>query len=335
MEECGIERLTITGGEPMLHPHFMEIVREIYIHNMYIGEINTNGHFITQNVLDEMKEIGCRPIMKISFDGLGYHDWLRDRKGAEEDALRAIKLCIRNGFEVMIQTNVHRKNVHSILETAKLMDSLGVKVMRIIRTSESTRWAQNKGEQGLPITEYYDHAVELCREYVKTDCKMPIVIWRTIAVDPGKKLYNPAAIIYDEGEYRDTRPVCKGNRGMVAISANGHVIPCLQVSFYYERPGEEVLGNVKETGLQPLLQDSKYLCEVCTTVKDLREKNEECDKCKWFPYCAGGCRAMSIVTTGTKMGCDKYACAFLKGGYLEKFAEAMPEYKSIANINLQ
>lgn len=58
-----------------------------------------------------MKNIGCDPLIKISFDGIGHHDWLRNRKGAEEDALRAIRLCIENGFRVKVQTNVHRLNI--------------------------------------------------------------------------------------------------------------------------------------------------------------------------------------------------------------------------------
>ena len=73
-EECGINTFTITGGEPMLHPHFMDIIRSIYKHGMYVEELNTNGFFITKEILDEMKEIGCRPLMKISFDGIGHHD---------------------------------------------------------------------------------------------------------------------------------------------------------------------------------------------------------------------------------------------------------------------
>ncbi len=332
MEECGIENLTITGGEPMLHPHFMEIIREIYDHNMYVGELNTNGHFITQEVLDEMKKIGCRPLMKISFDGIGHHDWLRGCKGAEKDALRAIKLCIQNGFDVMVQTNVHRKNANSILETAKLMDCIGVKQMRIIRTTESPRWVQNAGDSSLTIPEHFEGSIDFCREYAKTDCTMPVIIWRTIAINPKSCTYHPEVINYNEGEYRDTLPVCKGNRGMIAVAANGHVFPCHQMSGYYEQQGD-VLGNVKETGLRSILQESKYLSEVCTTVKDIREKNVECAKCKWFKYCCGGCRALGLALTGDKMGCDRFCCEFLKGGYLEKLAEAIPHYLNNSWIN--
>ena len=148
-EACGINAFTITGGEPMLHPHFMDIIRGIYAHGMYVEELNTNGFFLTLEILDEMKEIGCRPLMKISFDGVGHHDWLRGRKGAEEDALRAIRLRVENGFRVKAQTNVHRLNVDSMLPTAKQLDNMGVSEMRIIRTTEAPRWVRCR-MRGMP-----------------------------------------------------------------------------------------------------------------------------------------------------------------------------------------
>ena len=95
-EKCGINAVTITGGEPMLHKNFFEILEGIYCRGMFVEELNTNGFYINQTALDRMKAIGCYPLIKISFDGIGHHDWLRNKKGAEEDALRAIKVCIAN-----------------------------------------------------------------------------------------------------------------------------------------------------------------------------------------------------------------------------------------------
>lgn len=70
--ECGVNAFTITGGEPMLHRNFMDILTGIYERGMYVEEINTNGYFLRQGVLDQMKERGIRPLMKISFDGIGH-----------------------------------------------------------------------------------------------------------------------------------------------------------------------------------------------------------------------------------------------------------------------
>ena len=141
--ECGINAFTVTGGEPMCHRHFFDFVESIHRHGMFVEELNTNGFYVNQEALDRLKAIGCDPLMKISLDGLGHHDWLRNRKGAEADALRAIRLCVENGFRVKVQTNVHRWNLEAMLPTAEYLDSLGVQEMRVIRTTEVPRWNEN------------------------------------------------------------------------------------------------------------------------------------------------------------------------------------------------
>ena len=316
----------------MLHPHFMDILREIYAHGMFVEELNTNGYFISQQILDDMKAIGCNPLMKISFDGIGHHDWLRNRKGAEEHALQAIQLCIKNGFRVKAQTNVHRLNVHTILPTAKLLSAMGVSEMRIIRTTEAPRWLQNAGDACLTLEEYFDKMLQFAREYAQTDSMMPIDIWQFVYLSPRQKLYHPRPIECSEGQYRDSLPVCRGNRGMAAIAANGNLYPCHQLSGYYEQHGW-MLGNVKNDGLQKHLQSGAYLQEVCTTLKDLVNHNEKCANCQWFKYCCGGCRAIGVALTGNRLGSDLSKCLFFNSGYLGKLQAALPDYTADATIS--
>ena len=49
--DCGINAFTITGGEPMLHKSFFEILEGIYARGMYVEELNTNGYFIDRQAL--------------------------------------------------------------------------------------------------------------------------------------------------------------------------------------------------------------------------------------------------------------------------------------------
>ena len=322
---CGIHAFTITGGEPMLHPHFMDILRSIHEHGMYVEELNTNGSFLTKEILDGMKAIGCNPLMKISFDGIGHHDWLRNRKGAEEHTLQAIRLCVENGFRVKVQTNVHRLNISSMLPTARLLSEMGVAEMRIIRTTEAPRWIQNAGDACLTLKEYFDQMLLFLQEYVKLDSAMELDIWQFVHLSPGGRSYRIRPMECSEGEYRDSLPVCRGNRGMVAVAANGNLYPCHQMSGYYEQHNW-FLGNVKTDGLQKHLQSGAYLQEVCSTVKDLKQHNETCASCPWFPYCCGGCRAVGIALTGDKFGSDLSKCLFFRNGYHERIQASMKSW---------
>lgn len=314
---CGINAWTITGGEPMCHKNFFDILEGIHRRGMYVEELNTNGYYITQEALDRMKEIGCYPLIKISFDGISHHDWLRNRHGAEDDALRAIKLCTDNGFRVKVQTNVHRHNVESMIPTANLMEELGVSTMRIIRTTEVPRWNENAEGATLTLEEYFDAMLNFVDEFSKEEHRMNIDIWQFLTMHPAFKSYRMRAVECGIGQYRDSLPVCRGNRGMVAVAANGNVFPCMQMSGYYEARGD-ILGNVKTDGLQALLQGGPYLDEVCTTVGELKAVNQTCRECSYFHHCVGGCRAVALTLTGDKLGVDQSKCLFFKGGYIEK-----------------
>ena len=228
--DCGINAFTITGGEPMLHRHFFDILEGIYARGMYVEELNTNGYFIDQQALDCMRATGCVPLVKISFDGIGYHDWMRAHKGAEETALRAIRLCVENGFPVKVQTNMNRRNCGAMLKTAEMLDDMGVTEMRVIRTTEAPRWVQNAGDACLTLEEYFDEALRLWERYAQGGHTMDLTVWQFGTLYPRSGIYTLTAVSSCPGEYRDSAPVCKGNRGMVAVAANGNVFPCHQMS---------------------------------------------------------------------------------------------------------
>lgn len=328
-QKCGINAFTITGGEPMAHKNFFEIVESIYAHGMYLEELNTNGFFLNQAALDQFRKIGCDPLIKISFDGIGHHDWLRNRKGAEADALRAIRLCVENGFHVKAQVNVHRLNIDSMFPTAEMLDEIGVEEMRIIRTSESPRWKENAGDSCLEIEEYYEKMLEFADRYIKKKHNMAIDIWQFLVLFPRPESYRMRPVEYIAGEYRDSFPVCRGNRGMIAVAADGNVYPCMQMSGYFSAKND-FLGNVKKEGLQPILQKGKYLSEVCATLGQLSEKNEKCAACPYFKFCGGGCRALAIAFTGDKFGVDPAKCMFFQKGWHKKIKETLCGWKNIA-----
>ena len=327
--DCGINAFTITGGEPMLHKNFFEILEEIYSRDMFVYELNTNGHFITRESLERMKAIGCVPLMKISFDGTGRHDWLRNKKGAEADALRAISLCIENDFKVKIQTNVHRGNVSCIPETLRMLDDMGVNETRVIRTSESPRWLNNAEDFTLTFKEYTDAMVALWADYAAKEHKMNLTSWQIGTIMPKEKSFKLSAVECPCGTYRDDAPVCKGNRGLIAVAANGNVYPCHQMSGYYEQQ-HDIPGNLKSGSLKELLSKSRYMDEVCTTVGDLRAVNKKCGNCDYFEYCCGGCRAIALALTNNKMAPDPSKCFFFENGYYDKIANILDGWKNLS-----
>ena len=236
-KDIGVHAFTITGGEPLVHHRFLDIIRAIYERDMFVFELNTNGLLINQHMLDVFKELGCRPLIKISFDGIGYHNWIRQHPKAEEMTIKAIELCIKNGFRVKAQVQVNRKNVDVMMKTAELLNNMGVSEMRIIRTTEAPRWEKNSPQSSLEIEEYYEAMLKFAHEYIHTGMHMNIDIWQLLRLFPHHHIYQIVPVACNKHEFNIRIPMCKGNRGMIAVSSHGEVVPCLQMSGYFLEKG--------------------------------------------------------------------------------------------------
>ncbi|MCR5122995.1 MAG: radical SAM protein [Ruminococcus sp.] len=309
----------------------MDLVREIYRRDMFIEELNTNGYFITQKVLDEFKEFGCKPMIKISFDGVGCHDWMRGSKGAEERTLAAMKLCIDNGFRVMSQTQVHRRNLHTLLPTLEKLNDMGVAVTRLIRTSEAPRWNENAPDSCLGIEEYYSEMLGLAEKYKASGMKMELMIWQFIKLFPQNGSYQLDPVRCPDGEYKAADPRCKCIRGLIGVTSEKDVVPCLQMSGYFKEHGIR-LANLGETPLKEILSESDYLTEVCFNLHKFRKANEKCDKCGYFRWCNGGCPALGRLFSGEKLGADFAKCLFFENGWYEKCVNAMNGWYNLTSI---
>lgn len=333
--DCGIHAFTITGGEPMLHPRFADILREIVSRGMFVEELNTNGYFITEEILGYMKSLGCIPLMKISFDGVGYHDRMRGREGAEQRTVSAIRFCVQAGFPVMVQMQVNRENLDALLPSLHMLEREGVRSARLIRTTEAERWNRNSGGASLSFPEYYERMLALAESYCKEARRMDVDIWQFLHLYPVERRFSVSPVRQGDGMYRGSAPVCRGNRGMIAVTAEGDVVPCLQMSGYFRAYGL-ALGSLYDKALKDLLTESPYLDTVCATADRLKKANAECASCKYFRYCCGGCRAIGLMLSGEgndMFGTDRSKCLFFQGGWYEKIVRALRGWENLTAVS--
>lgn len=334
-KEIGVHAFTITGGEPLVHRNFLDIIKAIYERDMFVFELNTNGLLINQKMLDVFKEIGCRPLIKISFDGIGYHNWIRQHPKAEELTIKAIKLCVKNGFRVKAQVQVNRKNVDVMMETAKMLNEIGVDEMRIIRTTEAPRWEKNSPQSSLTIEEYYTTMLKFAEEYTRSDMKMVIDVWQFLRLYPYSKVYELVPIACSKDEFNIRIPMCKGNRGMIAVSSHGEVVPCLQMSGYFIEKGIS-LGNLFKTPLKELVTSSPYLdLAMAPLLKQILE-NDKCANCKYYKVCNGGCPALGLLYSKDVNFYheDITKCYFFENGWYDKCNQALKNWRLSKKMDL-
>jgi len=106
VEEAAAPVVSITGGEPLLHPDIGEIVAGIAARKRFV-HLCTNG-LLLESSLGEFK-----PSPYISFvlhiDGLAdSHDGSAGRKGVFDTAVAAMKAAKGGGFQVLVNTTVYK-----------------------------------------------------------------------------------------------------------------------------------------------------------------------------------------------------------------------------------
>lgn len=320
--DCGIQTIVITGGEPFLHPYFMNILKACHERHLTVQDINTNASLINEKILNDIHAMGLNPRLKISFDCLSHHDWMRNMPGIEQTTIEAIQLCHKLGFRVEVQTNVNRVNLDTLFQTADYFDKAGIEEMRIIRTTEAPRWVSNANGQCLDLEEYYEEMTKFSAAYIASPRHMTVDIWQFLTLVPEKKCYYYRPIALSGHDYRDNFPVCAGNRSMVSITSAGEVVPCAQMSGYYEKNNMS-LGNIHHTSLRQLLSNSKYLDKVTCPISSVHEHDSHCSSCSYWKLCAGGCRAIALALTHDELARDPAKCIFFTNDWMTKIDHAL------------
>lgn len=134
--------VALSGGEPLLHPHFFEICEFLRGHNISL-KVETNGEFIDEQIAKKIAQLKFRSV-QISLDGstAPTHEKLRLR-GDWDKAVASCRLLIKEGVNVEIVFVPTKFNIHEIGELIDLAYSLGVygvytgKMMRIGRAAQN------------------------------------------------------------------------------------------------------------------------------------------------------------------------------------------------------
>ncbi len=124
-EECDSPVVTVTGGEPLLHPDIDKIIAGLIEKKKHIY-MCTNGVILKQS-LDKFKPNAAFNI-NVHLDGLAEtHDAIVGQKGVFETATAAIAAAKQKGFRVCTNTTVYKNtDIKELKALFSLLDSLGV-----------------------------------------------------------------------------------------------------------------------------------------------------------------------------------------------------------------
>ena len=152
---------------------------------------------------------------------------------------------------------------------------------------------------------------------------------------PYTHTYQLVPIACTKDEFNIRIPMCKGNRGMIAVSSSGEVVPCLQMSGYFIEH-KISLGNLFKTPLKELVTQSDYLnLAIATLFKQIIE-NDKCANCKYYKACTGGCPALGLLYSKdiNFYHEDITKCIFFENGWYERITKELSDWKLLEALDI-
>lgn len=274
---------------------------------------------LTEKVLDAFEQRGIKPMICLSYDGVGQHDWMRGVSGAEEATLAAIRACVSRGFTVAAAMCIHNGNKDTLRSTVNILATAGVSSMKVSNIAQTPLWRENADGNDMDIRAYYKAALEYIPFFFQDGMPMNVMLCSVIDMYKKSTEYSCLPQGCNESDNAEEKLLCSSIRSDGYIAPDGKLIPCMGMV------GSDKLSlfpNILETGLKAALSDSFYMDYISSRISDLMEHNAECRDCPYVRKCCAGCRANALLGPDHDLWApDRNLCILWKEGYVDRIMQ--------------
>jgi MoaA/NifB/PqqE/SkfB family radical SAM enzyme len=266
LQALGVLMVTLTGGEPLAHPGFLEIAAAVRERNLAF-RVLTNGALVTDALaaaLADLQPLGA----ELSLHGARAET--HDRATALPGSFEAMKLGLdrlrERGVPVLVKTPLTSINESELEDIVALAEGWDVP-----HQLDANITPRDDGDPA-PL------AFRASREGVET-------LYRLVA---------------EKGDLPDTTREAGGlNCGLgritMAVDPEGDVFPCFQWR-------QSAMGNVRDTRLRDLWKTSTLRAEAAQVAVDANETlSRRSDALSRFPFCP----ALAAQRTGDPLQVDE------------------------------
>ena len=130
-DELGLQRVKLTGGEPLLYREFKPLLEHLAAESLAIT-VETNGTLFDPEIVAACRDARVEQI-SVSLDGAtdGVHDAIRGQAGCFKRTLYGISLLTERNLSVQVIMTLQRRNCQEISQMIQLCDTLGVGSLKI------------------------------------------------------------------------------------------------------------------------------------------------------------------------------------------------------------
>lgn len=269
LAEQGVMQVNLTGGEPLAHPQFFEILEKAcaLFPNVVIL---SNGTLMNQEALERIHQYDVTSVNVSVHGDRESHEALTQVKGSYDAAINAVKYYLEKG-KILVASNfvLNGANFHMLEPTIRTMGEIGLKYMTITRFIPV---GIGSGARDLILSE--EQLVEAFR-----------IVYEHNASGRAPHI-----------EFAEATPFCVLPKELQSV-AN-----CC--SYGYDRFYVDVTGELMVCGLSRIRLGGNILDKKINEIKKESEVfqafisnehvSEQCRSCPTFELCHGGCRAAAL-----------------------------------------
>ena len=274
--------VVLSGGEPLLHKQFDDLLIAIKGFNPDRVMLTTNGYYLTQEAIDRIFDVNFKSFcvsMSLDFATEDEHDAFRSFRGAYQGTIKARKLLADAGIEYSMHMSVPPTSLDVVESVVQEVAAHGGK-----RASFSP--VHKIGRAHNTLVSHREHLHALIAKVKELQLKYPLTLSMS---DP---LFDICGSYVDD---KESYGGCAAGIHSFSVSANGDIYPCIMLPILVtnvcdKTPDEIARGYQTSSVMQSLVT---------------REFGGKCGKCKYL-YSCGGCRARAERELGNFLAEDPF-----------------------------
>lgn len=290
-KEYGIRNFSISGGEPLVHPEIMDILKACCFENSSII-LFTNLHFPNKEVLNSILELDNIKSLITSLDGLDGHNISR-APSDHKDILSKIAYVKkkRPDIKVTVNTVVNKYSSPDLFRLHQVLYEHGINHWRV----------------DLPLKTSHGGIYPEFRPMVTSAAKIIAHRYKYPASESMRvsffKIYKSSLEGMEAGnvdyESLEKEHPCSYNLGQIAIRSDGTITLCSPLRQKFEQfNGQPFIDLVEQYVAHPFFQATCGQKKLCKT-------------CKYFALCMTDCSGDALEWTGDVMGPNPIACSLM------------------------
>ncbi len=262
VKEMYIPQVQLTGGEPLTHMHFFDMVDEL-VNMGVIVHVFTSGVIDSDDIIrkfEKYKNTDGRLLFQVSLDGLmETHDRFRGVKGSFKRSTNFLERIIAMGFKATVGVTISDQSFEEIVELCEYCKLIGVQIVRIGGIMELGRAKEN----------------ELCTdENNYTDI---INIKTRLAERLNDDSFKVMLTEEKNGDELEKKYIMNCGLGQTTLKIDplGNIYPCMMASDAYANINHDTLIDVQKKysrEFEKLVPPSYSECGNC-------KKKDVCNKC--------------------------------------------------------